>query len=98
MPRSDEGGRREKYARTTDNTGKMGKENQLVRAFWDKHKVKDMMVLDAKEAEAVISKWMEDYEARQIARNRSWWYPSIATKTLNQVRNTRTNVDKGWHL
>ena len=98
MPRSDKDIKRERYARKTDNTGKVGKENQVIRAFWDKNRVSDIMLLTSKELDKLISAWMDEYEARQREKKPHWWYPTIPGKTLNEVRNTRTDVDKGWHL
>ena len=56
------------------------------------------MLLTSKELDKLISKWMDEYEAIQIEKKPHWWYPTIPGKTLNEIRNTRTNVDKGWHL
>lgn len=97
-PRSDIGAKRGKYKSTLDNTGKTGKENKIMTAFWRNNKLEDMMLLTGKELDDHIDKWLEDYKKRQIKRNQFWWFPEPAQATLNDVRNKRTDVDKGWHL
>lgn len=89
---------RGKYKSTKDISGKVGKEPPLLSAFWRAHKVSEIMILTKKELDQTIEKWMEDYVARRIKLDKTWDFPSIPIKTLNEIRNTRTNIDKGWHL
>jgi hypothetical protein len=98
MPRSDSGKKRENYKTNDDNTGKTGKENKVIRAFWKKNRVKDVMLLSSTELDKIIDEWLGEYQQMQLKKDKSWWYPSIGGKTLNEVRNKRTNIDKGWHL
>ena len=94
--RSDKG-RPHKYKNTYETRGSAGKENQVIRAFWKKHKMDDIIQLEGKELDKAIDSWFEGYEARQIKRDRNWWYPTIVIP-INKARNKRTSVDKGWHL
>lgn len=89
---------RGKYKSTKDITGKVGKEPPLLNAFWKKNKVSDMMMLTPTELDQVIEKWLVEYVERRIKVDKSWNFPAIPTKTLNEIRNTRTSIDKGWHL
>jgi len=92
------GNARGKYNSTKDISGKVSKEPPLLSAFWKVHRVADMMLLTQEEQDAVIEKWLTEYAARRIKLDKNWDYPNIPIKTLNEVRNTRTNIDKGWHL
>lgn len=97
MPRTDKGQKRTSYNASLDTTGKAGKENIALNAFWKANKVSEFMTLTREEADKKIDEWMADFEARNIKRNKSWWYPSITIPIAKAV-NKRTNVDKGWHL
>jgi hypothetical protein len=80
--------------RPFNKTGKTRKENRVESAFWKYNKVEDIMLLTSTELDQLIDTWMQDYEDRQIKNDRSWWYPSVTTFTLNDVRNKRTGLDK----
>lgn len=95
--RKDKGTKREKYNKTLDTTGKTGKENIALNAFWKTNKVSEFMTLTKEEADKRIEEWMADFEARNIKRNKGWWYPSISIP-ISKAVNKRTDVDKGWHL
>ena len=94
--RSDKGvKRRGTYNLKREMRGFMGKENILARAFWGSNTMDQMMQLSGQEFEDHLEKWFEEYQARQLKRDPSWWYPTLPTKTLNQVRNKRMKgVDK----
>jgi len=95
MPRSDSGTKRGKYKNSLDTTGKVGKENYVLKAFWKANKVSDIMDLTPDELDAAIDAWLIGYEARQRERHgNGWWYPTIPETTLNDVRNKRTGIDK----
>ena len=101
MPRTDKGrkrGPRGPYTQKIDKTGKVGKENAVISSFWKIHKLADIMVMSTEEFEQVLEKFYQEYEARQIKRDFRWNYPIIDKSTLSEVRNKRTNIDKGWHL
>jgi len=89
---------RGKYNSTKDITGKVGKEPPLLSAFLKAHKVSEMMMLTKEEQDSVIEKWLTEYAERRMKIDKTWDYPTIPTKTLNEIRNKRTDVDKGWHL
>lgn len=95
--RSDKGTKRAVYNGGIDSTGKTGKENIVLNAFWKLNKVSDFMNLSKEESDKKIDEWMEGFQERNIKRNRAWWYPSI-TIPLAKAVNKRTNIDKGWHL
>lgn len=98
MPRADKGVKRAKYNGSYDDTGKLGKENILLKAFWKLNKVSDFMTLSQKEADKKIDEWMEGYQERNLKKDKGWWYPSVGGLNLNEIRNKRTDIDKGWHL
>ena len=83
-----------KYNSTKDVSGKTGKEPPLLTAFWKAHKVADMMLLTQEQLDAAIEKWLIEYAERRIKLDKTWDYPSIPIKTLNEIRNKRTNIDK----
>ena len=97
-PRSDIGKPHKKYNSTKDNTGKVGKEPPLLNAFWKAHRVANIMLLTSTELDELIDQWLKNYVERRLKTNKNWDYPDIPRKTLNEIRNTRTNIDKGWHL
>lgn len=87
-----------KYNSTKDNTGKVSKEPPLLTAFWKANRVSDIMLLTSTELDEVIEKWLIDYVERRLKLDKKWDFPTIPAKTLNEIRNTRTDIDKGWHL
>lgn len=89
---------RGKYNSTKDITGKVGKEPPLISAFWKANKVSDMMMLTPTELDQVIEKWLTEYVERRLKLDKRWDFPTIPNKTLNEIRNMRTDIDKGWHL
>ena len=86
------------YKSNHDDTGKAGKENAVLRSFWKTHKVEDIMIMSDEEFEAALELFYEQYEARQTDKNPRWNYPIVDKSTLQEIRNKRTNIDKGWHL
>ena len=84
--------------KNAEKRGMTTKENIVMRAFWGENNMDQMMLLAGNKLDEVIDEWLAKYQARQIKRIPTWWYPNIQIKTLNQVRNTRTDIDKGWHL
>ncbi len=95
QPRSDKGKRRESYTAKQELRGKTSKENNPIKSFWSFHTMDQVMQLTHKELDDLIAVWIEVYQANQMKRNKSWWYPSVGGLTLHEVRNKRTNVDKG---
>jgi hypothetical protein len=95
--RADKGTKRKKYNGAIDTTGKTGKENIALNAFWKSNKVSDFMTLSNEESNKKIEEWMEGYQERNIKKNKGWWYPSITIPLIKAV-NKRTDIDKGWHL
>ncbi len=93
--RSDTGTKRTTYNLKKETRGKVGKENLLARAFWGGNSMETMMQLSGQELEDHLEAWFQDFQARAIKRNPTWWYPSLPTKTINEVRNKRMKgVDK----
>lgn len=97
-PRTDLGTKRSKYAANLDTSGKTGKENIALKSFWCSHRMEDVIQMSTKELDEAINTWIEKYQARQTKRNKGWWYPTLDGLTLHEVRNKRTNIDKGWSL
>lgn len=91
--RSDTGTKRGNYKSNLDKTGKAGKENVILNNFWKLNKVSEFMTMTQEEADKKIDEWMERFEARNIARNSTWWYPSPIIP-LDKARNKRTGIDK----
>jgi hypothetical protein len=83
-----------KYNSTKDVTGKVGKEPPLISAFWKSNKVSDIMLLTSKELDQLIEDWLKAYVERRLKIDKGWDWPSIPTKTLNDIRNKRTDLDK----
>jgi hypothetical protein len=93
--RSDTGTKRTTYNLKKETRGKVGKENLLARAFWGGNSMETMMQLSGQELEDHLEAWFQEFERRAIKRNPTWWYPSLPTKTINEVRNKRMKgVDK----
>jgi hypothetical protein len=78
MARKDKGQKRVNYNADLDATGKTGKENTALNNFWKLHKVSDFMTLSKKEADKIIDKWFEKFEAEKLKKNKLWWYPDIS--------------------
>lgn len=97
-PRADIGAKRGTYKTKYEKRGKLGKENNPIKSFWSHHTMDQVIAMSPKELQQAIDNWIQKYQDTQIKRNPFWWYPSVDGKTLNQIRNTRTDVDKGWHL
>ena len=75
--RSDTGTKRATYVLKEDRTGKTFKENAALKGFWTDNKMVDIIQLSSEELDKLIDEWLLVYEARQLKRNLSWWYPSI---------------------
>jgi hypothetical protein len=93
--RSDKGKRRESYTANQELRGKVDKENAPLKSFWSFHKMDQVMQLTHKELDNLINSWIEIYQENQMKRNKGWWYPTVGGLTLHEVRNKRTNIDKG---
>lgn len=96
--RVDTGVKRGKYKTNYEKRGKTGKESNPIKSFWSFHTMDQVIVMSEKELTDAINNWVEKYQAKQIKKNPFWWYPDVDIKTLAEVRNKRTDVDKGWHL
>lgn len=96
--RSDIGKPHKKYQSNKDMTGKVTKEPPLLSAFWRANKVADIMLLSSTELDILIDTWLKEFVEKKLKVDQNWDYPSIPIKTLNEVRNMRTKIDKGWHL
>lgn len=81
------------YVRTYDETGKVGQENMVIRAFWRDHKMSDIIKLTAKELDKAIESSLEAFRVKQSKNNPQWWYPEISKKTFSQIR-YKKKVDK----
>lgn len=87
---------RRKYdIKLIDTAGKAGKEPKLISSFWRKNRVADVMTLSQEELDTIIDKYLDDYAANMIKRNKHWWYPSIALVT---PKSSKKYVDKSPKL
>ena len=75
--RVDTGTKRGSYNIKEDKTGKTVKENAALKGFWSDHKMEDIKLLSSTELDKIIEEWLVEYQARQIKRDRSWWYPTM---------------------
>jgi hypothetical protein len=76
-PRSDIGAKRTNYLMKHDDTGKTVKENPALKSFWSTYKMKDIIQLSNEELDKAIEEWIVKFEADQLKRSPSWWYPTI---------------------
>lgn len=88
-PRTDTGRKRENYVLKEDKTGKTFKENAALKGFWSDHKMEDIKLLSSTELDKVIDEWLVNYQAKQLKRNSSWWYP-----TMNYDPTPKTKKEK----
>lgn len=83
-----------KYNKNYDETGKRGKENMVLRAFWRENKMIDIIKLTPKQLDKAIDAMLEKYQERQLKNDPNWWYPELDKKTLSQSRyNKRLDND-----
>jgi hypothetical protein len=54
------------------------------------------MSISGEELDKLIDEWLIKYQERQLARNLFWWYPEMGKLTLSEVRNKKTDLDKGY--
>ena len=88
-------GKRGPYNVNYDKAGWTERENRLQVGFWKQYSVEHIQNLTAEQFEVVLDMFFDVYEKRHLKKDPNWWYPEISTKTLNQVRNTKTKyVDK----
>ena len=87
--RTDAGTKRVKYNNHSEKRGITGKEVIVIKAFWKKHTMDQIIALSPEELEATLDKFYELYEQRQLSRNRFWDWPVLETKTMNEIRNKK---------
>jgi hypothetical protein len=75
--RIDTGKKRENYTLKQDKRGKTVKENAALKGFWSDNKMEDIMLLTSTELDKLIDEWLVEYQARQLKRDMSWWYPTM---------------------
>jgi hypothetical protein len=75
-PRSDSGGKRVSYNAKVDTTGKIYKENSLLKSFWSHHKMEDIINLTPEEIDAKIAIWIAKFEEGQRKRDTFWIWPT----------------------
>jgi hypothetical protein len=87
--RIDTGTKRQHYTLKEDKTGKTVKENAALKGFWSDNKLEHVMSLSSIELDKLIDKWLIEYEARQIKRDKSWWYPTMSYDPSPKVKGKR---------
>jgi len=63
--------------RPSDDRGKTGKEPVLIKSFWKDFSMDEAMTWTPEELNANLEKFFDNYEARRLADDRNWQYPSI---------------------
>ena len=86
----NKGHRPPKYKTTYDDTGKVGKENRVIKAFWRENKMENIIQLSPEEIDARIEIALDNYAARQIKEDPNWWYPEQG----RSVTDSRKRLDK----
>ncbi|CAB4155755.1 hypothetical protein UFOVP660_23 [uncultured Caudovirales phage] len=81
-----------------DESGKVDKEPPLIKSFWSENKVASVMEMDAPVLDAIIDAFLEGWKEKRLKTNKGWDWPTITTKTINDVRNKRTNAEKGIRI
>lgn len=74
------------YKSTYDETGKVGKENFAIKAFWRDNKMEDVIQLTQEEIDAKIEESLTKYAKTQLADNHNWWYPELGGRTMTELR------------
>ena len=74
------------YKSTYDQTGKVGKENFAIKAFWRENKMEDVIKLTEEEVDAKIEEALAKYAKIQLADNFNWWYPELGGRTITESR------------
>lgn len=75
-----------KYNSTYDETGRVGKENFAIKAFWRDNKMEDIIQLTPEERDAKIEESLTKYAETQLADNFNWWYPELGGRTITELR------------
>lgn len=89
MPQGErmaKGAKPRKYNSTYDDTGKVGKENTAIKAFWRDNKMEDILKLTVEEIDAKIEEALTKYAQTQLADNFNWWYPDLGGRTITESR------------
>jgi hypothetical protein len=94
-PRSDNGTKRKEYKSSMETRGQAEKEVFPVKFFWRKHKMEDIICLSNEELDKIIDQSLDDYKEHNLIKDKGWWYPTLPKSTLNDVRNKKTEIDKG---
>ena len=87
---------RESHVRKPYNTikpetrGRVGKEIKVITSFWKANTMDDMITKTPEEMDQAIDSWMSQYEAKQIARDRLWWYPESTTGYRKSIDKNKT--------
>jgi hypothetical protein len=81
-----------------DESGKVDKEPPLIKSFWSENKVASVMEMDSPVLDAIIEAFLEEWKVKRLKSNKGWDWPTITTKTMNDVRNKRTDTSKGIRI
>ena len=81
-----------------DESGKVDKEPPLIKSFWSENKVASVMEMDSPVLDAIIEAFLEEWKVKRLKSNKGWDWPTITTKTMNDVRNKRTDVSKAIRI
>lgn len=98
-PRTDTGKKRTNYKIKHDSTGKTFKENAALKSFWSSHKMADIIQLSSEELDKVIDKWIDEFQATQLKRDKFWWFPTIyydPTPKAKKEKKINTNFNPSF--
>ena len=77
-----------------DESGKIDKEPPLIKSFWSENKVASVMEMEPLILDSIIDAFLDGWKEKRLKADKGWNWPTITTKTLNDVRNKRTDIAK----
>jgi hypothetical protein len=74
--RKGTGGKRKAYkTKPVELRGKTQSEPHVMKAFWQENNMDEMITLTPEEIDKKIDGFLVTFEAKNIKRLSSWWYP-----------------------
>lgn len=66
--------------------GKTNKEPKVVQSFWKDYTMDNLMTKSDIDLDILVDDFLQKYEAKQIAVNKSWWYPEVMITPLKKTK------------
>jgi len=86
------------HVKNYDATGATDKENTVLRYFWIRNKVKDVMLLTSNQLDELIDTSLDSMAEARKKKNKFWNWPDVDKSSLHDVRNKKLKFDKGtWN-